>query len=239
MCTLGSNIKTKHVADGVSSPLPDKLTVPFLPLVDEAIAANEEQKTIYRDAERETETLYLLLGIGKNQDSRTVGTVLFNILVVRDVLLGLYRGEERKLGDWGFTVDSPKDIANVIIPGNSTQIVKLAKSIVAKHVADGVASPLPAANLTQLQTLLTDADTSLSVSKKLYRSAEKATQKRNKLLGIARGQNTQTENTLLFFLISFRDFLLGLHRGAEQTLGDWGYTVNMSIYTPPPPPPTP
>ena len=55
--------------------------------------------------EAATEARDGLLGHRKDQTSNTPGTVLNYVSRVRDILLGTYRGEEQKLGDYGFTVN--------------------------------------------------------------------------------------------------------------------------------------
>ena len=67
----------------------------------------------------------------------------------------------------------------------------------------------------------------------LFRSE---TEKRNKTLGIARDQASTTEGTLLFYLSSIRDVLLGKYKGKEQSLGEWGFEVNTTSHPKPKPP---
>jgi hypothetical protein len=55
----------------------------------------------YRDAELATQNRDIALG----GDRSTQGTVNYYATAVRDMLLALYKGNEQKLGDWGFTVD--------------------------------------------------------------------------------------------------------------------------------------
>jgi hypothetical protein len=54
-----------------------------------------------RDAEVATENCDLAIG-----DNGNPLTVEYNVRSARDILAGLNKGNERKLGDWGFEVDS-------------------------------------------------------------------------------------------------------------------------------------
>ncbi len=62
-------------------------------------------KKLSREAEAATKARNLALGKGKDQQSTTPGTVLFYVTSIRDVLLGLFKGQEHKLRNWGFDVD--------------------------------------------------------------------------------------------------------------------------------------
>lgn len=225
---LGSDALAKHTADGASSIIPDDIADDLATVLPLADAANKVQKQAYLVSEAETEKCNLLTGLSLTQNSRTEGTLYFYILSARDILLGLYRGKERNLGNWGFTVNSPNNVASVVIVESNPKLVSLAGKIIAKHLADGLASPLPDDIMTPMQTLHTAAVTSLKKVKTLRSNAETATQERDNLLGISKKQNTQTEGTLLFILSSLRDYLLGRFRSREQQLGNWGFTVNMS-----------
>jgi len=59
---------------------------------------------LHKDAVTATENRDLALGLSEEQNSETTGTVDFYLRSVIDVLLGKFRGNEQKLGDWGFTV---------------------------------------------------------------------------------------------------------------------------------------
>lgn len=61
------------------------------------------------------------------------------------------------------------------------------------------------------------------------KTSELATQDRDRALGKAKGQNTKTRGTALYLITSIRDILMGLYRGNERKLGEWGYTVQDSV----------
>src|SRR5690606_35677675 len=85
-------------------------------------------------------------------------------------------------------------------------------------------------------TLYTLAQTKDDLAEKYKRDKESAFFLRNQLIGLAKGQTRSTPNTLLNFIVSSRDILLGYYKGSEQLLGDWGFEVNTSA---PPPDPDP
>jgi len=62
---------------------------------------------------------------------------------------------------------------------------------------------------------------------KYSRLLEELTGKRNQMLGISEGQNSQTEGTLLFEIMRIRDLLLGASRGNEKALEPWGFDVTV------------
>ncbi|HSY74112.1 MAG TPA: hypothetical protein VK810_01470 [Dongiaceae bacterium] len=115
-------------------------------------------------------------------------------------------------------------MARVSIPKNPDDLIALAKSIGTKHTADGAGSPLTALNMADMGIKTTAADTQNQASAKLYRDAETATQNRD----IALGADKTTQGTVNYYVSSVRDMLLGLFKGNEQKLGDWGFTVDQS-----------
>ncbi len=237
MLSLSGDILAKHTADGAASVLPDDIADGLDTVHTAADLENTNQKDFYRDAENFIEQRDLVLGLHHTQDSRTENTVLFYVSSVRDVLSGLHRNNIRNLGKWGFTVNSPNNVAQVVIPLKVDRLLKLTQKILAKHTADGAASPLPTAMMTALAGLNTSALNLHDRAQDTYKSAENATENRNKLLGLEKNQNSKTPDTVLFYITSIRTLLLGLNRGNEQNLGQWGFTVNTSGPTPPPPPP--
>jgi hypothetical protein len=115
-------------------------------------------------------------------------------------------------------------MARVVIPKNPDELIALAKNIVAKHTADGAGSPLGGLNMADMGTKTTTADTQHSTATQLYRNAETAMQNRN----LALGTENATQGTVAYYARSVRDVLLGLYKGNEQRLGDWGFRVDHS-----------
>src|SRR5690606_38303753 len=115
--TLTGEILTKNNADGAASILGHMNMADFQILHDLAVQSHEESKQINRDKETAIELRNHALGIAPEQKSYTPGTVLYYVTSIRDYLLGIYKGTEQKLGDWGYEVDSgPKNSKRVVIP---------------------------------------------------------------------------------------------------------------------------
>ena len=98
---LAKAIKAKHTADGTTSPLAGLDMVDFGAKTTTADTENGNAERLYRDAEKATQNRDVALG----GDNAAKGTVEFYLRSSRDVLAGLNKGSEQKLGDWGFTVD--------------------------------------------------------------------------------------------------------------------------------------
>ncbi|MCC6726691.1 MAG: hypothetical protein IT258_19475 [Saprospiraceae bacterium] len=244
MNKLGKNIIAKHTADGASSPIPATTASLLTDKLTEADNQFTLQKELDRNREQLTEDRNLILGIHPSQTTVTAGTVLFHLTSIRDFLLGHFRGAERNLGQWGFTVNSPKGVVQVEIPRNPDKLTKLVADILKKHDADKEASLLKVFDMAALKTLNDDAAKKRSDAEAANRNKEKATQARNLALGTAKGQTTKTPGTVAYLVRSVRDILLGIYRGQEQKLGDWGFEVNFNTTsgggsTPTPPPPAP
>ena len=228
MLTLCRNIVKKHNADGSNSVLPTFIMQSFIKLTNEASQKNEQQLDLKKQAELATERRNIILGKHESQNRFTTNTVLFYVTSIRDYLLGVFRGNERELGSYGFVVQSPKGDVRVEIPINSEELSLLAIHIVQKHQNNPDNSVIPLVLIDPLIALVAETVALVDSAAQLRRDAETATQSRNLLLGIARSQNSKTPNTLRYYLSSIRDILLGMYRGQEQRLGDWGFEVNAS-----------
>jgi len=225
---LAEAIIAKHVADGAASPLNLLDMTDMADKTTFAKARHEEAEQMEKDKEKAYETRDLALGINEDQDSFTPGTVNYYVKSVRDVLLGANKGREQNLGDWGYSIDRPKGAIRVVIPRNVPELLSLAKNIKKKHDADGAGSPLNSLNMADFDAKLTTATDQHALGEKLGRDKEKTIQNRDKALGTAKGQLVTTPGTVLFYVTSARDILLGVKKGNEQTLGDWGFTVDTS-----------
>ena len=115
-------------------------------------------------------------------------------------------------------------MARVNIPKNPDALIALAQSITEKHTADGANSPLAGLNMADFTAKTTTADTQNQTSAKLYRDAETATENRD----LALGYDKSTAGSVNYYIAAARDILLGVYKGNEQRLGDWGFEVNQS-----------
>ena len=228
IAALATAIIAKHNADGASSPLRN---LPMSTLDEKAQAAAAKHAAMLqlkRDSELATEQRNLRIGYTaatKTFSSQTEGTMLYYIASVRDVLMGHFRENPRKLGEWGFTVDA-RD--RVVIPTNADIIATLGQNILQKHTADGASSILNDLDMADFVEKANQVRHWQEEALRLRRDSEVPTEERNRLLGTGKGQTSKTKGTVLYLISSVRDVLLGLHRGEEQQLGQWGFEVNKS-----------
>ena len=116
----------------------------------------------------------------------------------------------------------------VVIPTNADDLIELGQDIIAKHNADGAASPLNGLDMTAFETRVSSASAKNALQKQLRRDAEMATEDRDGLLGKRKDQNVNTDGTVVNITARVRDILLGTLKGNEQQLGQWGFQVNQS-----------
>ncbi len=97
---LAQSIVAKHTADGAGSLLAGLDMADLSAKTTTADTQNKAATKLYRDAETATQNRDLALG----KDGVIKGTVGYYVRSARDVLQGIYKGNEQKLGDWGFEV---------------------------------------------------------------------------------------------------------------------------------------
>ena len=236
---LSKDINDKHILDGVSSPLKGLNMTGMAASLAIAKTKHDESEQASIDKETALQNRNLALGLDESQFSFTPNTVLFYVTSIRDFLLGVNKGTERNIGNWGFVVNNKtKGEVTVIIPRNATKLLKLANKIKAKHTADGATSILEAFDMTDFSSLIAAAEAQIVLFDGLKTIKEKAVQDRNLAMGKAKGQSTKTIGTLGNYIRGVRDTLKGLYKGREQTLADWGFEV-LNGSTPPPTDPSP
>ena len=101
---LGNVVFAKHTALGAASPLNGLDMVTFGTKLSESVDKRAEAKKLHDQAEALNQQAGLSLGVDKSQNTKTAGTVYSTLTSARDILLGLNRGQERKLNEWGFDV---------------------------------------------------------------------------------------------------------------------------------------
>ena len=112
---LAKDVLKRHKALGTKSPLAGLDMDTFETQLGIADAANEAARELARQAESATQNRDNALG--GSRAAEKPGTVKFLLRAARDTLAGLNRGNEKQLGDWGFTVDdSPRPAARVKPP---------------------------------------------------------------------------------------------------------------------------
>jgi len=106
MIALAVLVLAKAAADGPTGPLSGLDLVEFQAKTTTAGAQETRAKQMERDAELATEARNLALGTDKTQSSETPATVNFFLRSSVSVLLGRYRDNPHKLGEYGFVVDT-------------------------------------------------------------------------------------------------------------------------------------
>ena len=101
---IGTDLLKKHIELGATSPLNGLDMETFAAKLNDGIAKREEAKALREQAELLNQQAGISIGIDKSQNTKTSGTVYSTLTSARDVLLGLNRGQERKLTEWGFDV---------------------------------------------------------------------------------------------------------------------------------------
>ena len=109
---MAKGILAKHTADGATSPLAGLDVADFTAKVSSADTENQSATKLRRDAEKATQNRDLALG----GDSAPKGSVAFYVRSARDILLGLNKGSEQRLGDWSFEVDASAQSARKTPP---------------------------------------------------------------------------------------------------------------------------
>ena len=104
LITTSEDVLKKHVELGEKSPLNGLDMVTFAKNLNDAKARRAEAKKLHDQAELLNQQAGLSLGMDSTQNSKTTGTVYSTISSVRGILLGMYKGQEKKLSEWGFDV---------------------------------------------------------------------------------------------------------------------------------------
>jgi len=121
-----------------------------------------------------------------------------------------------------------KNITRIEIPKNPDMLIELVGKILEKHNQDGPNSTLNALDMPLLQNIYTSVEAENIKAKQMQKNIETLIEKHNKELGIHKSQTLDTKGTVRFLTVAVRNTLLGLLKGNEQALGDYGYVVNHS-----------
>ena len=117
----------------------------------------------------------------------------------------------------------------VDIPGRKPdELTKLADDVLSKHLDLGDASPLKGLDMIIFQKNLNDGTSKRTEAKRLHDHAELLNQQAGLCLGIDKAQNVKTPGTVYSTLTSVRDILLGIYKGQERQLSEWGFEVVIS-----------
>lgn len=119
-----------------------------------------------------------------------------------------------------------KTNVKIEVPGNSPDaLIALGEKIDKKNTELAGDSPLRSLKMTALKDGLSVAKTKKEQARELRRQAEKLNEEADLALGLGKTQNSKTPDTVLNIITAARDVLLGINRGKEEALGDWGFKV--------------
>jgi hypothetical protein len=104
MIVLAENVQKRHEELGTASPLSGMDMKELSDDVTASKADRAEAKKLHKQAETKNQDANLKLGIDKSQNSKTPNTVYSKLVSIKDVLLGVYNGNEKKLSEFGFDV---------------------------------------------------------------------------------------------------------------------------------------
>ena len=114
-----------------------------------------------------------------------------------------------------------KQSFRITIPRSALPLLALAKRVIQRNKKQGEKSVLTSIiDLAELDAVTKAIDEQHNLSLEHRRLAKLATKKRNQLIGKVR-----SKGSLLYFLTAIRDVLVGIHKGNEYELGNWGYNV--------------
>jgi hypothetical protein len=114
----------------------------------------------------------------------------------------------------------------VVIPRKVMTFLALCLNIINKNTADGINSVLNTLNMSQMAVNYTAVALSNSIAMQKDKDKELANEKRNIALGIHTKSSVYMPNTVLFYVASIRDFLLGSFKNNERQLGAWNFEVH-------------
>lgn len=119
-----------------------------------------------------------------------------------------------------------KTNVKIDVPGNSPDaLIALGEKIDKKNTELAAESPLKSLNMTALKAGLATAKAKKEHARELHKEAEKLNEEADLALGISKTQNSKTPDTVLNIITAARDVLLGINRGREEALSDWGFKV--------------
>jgi hypothetical protein len=105
------------------------------------------------------------------------------------------------------------------------KLIKLSRLIYGKHIQEAGNSPLNIYKMDDFNNNVIGAEKMRQEAVALKKKSEALMQESRKLLGIEKGQTSHSKNTILNMIGKFRDLLLVLSDGKEESLGLWGFDV--------------
>ncbi len=113
----------------------------------------------------------------------------------------------------------------IAIPRTADELLQLADLIVTKSEAEGNNSSLQCIPMDDFADLLKATKANKIERDRIRRDAHTLTEEYSQSIGTSPGQTVGTPNTILHFVTMARDVLLGINKGKERKLGDYGFEV--------------
>lgn len=105
LISLSKDVDRKHKDQGEESPLTPLLDMEgYDQKLQDAMQLREEAKILKAQSESKLEESKLILGLGKDQNVYTPGTLYNKLWKIKNHLLAIHKGNEEKLSEWGFNV---------------------------------------------------------------------------------------------------------------------------------------
>jgi hypothetical protein len=105
-------------------------------------------------------------------------------------------------------------------------MILLAENIIIKHTADGVNSVLKVLPMDDMGDLTVESRAKHTLALQLNRDKELAYEQRDLALGIYPGQEPSMPGTVIYYIMSGRDILLGVYKNSKHMLGDFGFEIS-------------
>lgn len=112
----------------------------------------------------------------------------------------------------------------IIVPRTSQGLLFLARDILKAHQAKGAESPLNADMVSKLEAIYNNAKTTSDRQAELTRKAHKATDARNRLIGI--GNYSNNKDSVYRMILGFKKILEGSYLDDPRQLSDYGFEVD-------------
>lgn len=120
----------------------------------------------------------------------------------------------------------PKKNVKVELPRHSPDnLIKLHKRIIDRHEELGNDSPLKSLDMDKFKVDTEKVEELREQAFLLHAEAQALNQKARLLLGVEKGQNIYTEDTLYNMDSQIRDLLLLVNRNIEEELSTYGFNV--------------
>lgn len=113
----------------------------------------------------------------------------------------------------------------VPISRKAPEMILLGENIIIKHEADGAGSVLSVIDMPDMKIKVVDARAKNTAALQLNRDKELAYEQRDLALGIYTGQEPSMPGTVIYYIMSARDILLGVYKESKHILGDFGFEI--------------